>query len=95
MKVCVKIVVLLFFLFLATPTIVSLLQDDDADTIVVCSITEEEVHKEIKEVKAGPSLVFEFGVLPAIKKSTLIKSKNLLRHNNVSGDIFIPPPEVI
>jgi len=95
MKVCVKIVVLLFFLFLATPTIVSLLQDDDADTLVVCSITEEEVHKEIKELKAGPSLVFEFGVLTAIKKSTLIKSKNLLRHNNVSGDIFIPPPEVI
>jgi len=96
MKACVNIVVFLFFTFLAAPTIVSLLQDEDTDVSNVYSITEEEIQKEIKEVKAGLYNVFELAELvPVIKKSALIQFKYLLKHNNVSGDIFSPPPEVV
>lgn len=94
MKVCVKIVILLFFTFLAAPTIVSIMHDeDDADITVMVSL-EEEIQKEIKEVKAAPHMVFEFAFVPGQKKSTLIKSKNPRGHNNVFGDIFLPPPEL-
>jgi hypothetical protein len=93
MNLCIKIVVFLFFTFLAAPTIVSLLEDDDADMSVVYSVNEEEVQKEIKEVKAGPHIIFELAFVPVIKRSTLIKSKYLQKHNNVSGDIFLPLPK--
>ncbi|WP_185965604.1 hypothetical protein [Flavobacterium zepuense] len=96
MKACVNIVVFLFFIFLAAPTIVSLLQDEDTDVSTVYSITEEEIQKEIKEVKAGPQFIFELvALVPVIEKSALIQSKYLLKHSNVSGDIFLPPPEVV
>jgi len=94
MKIWVNIVVFLFFTFLATPTIVSLLEDE-TDVSIVYSTSEEEMHKDIKEVKMGSCYVYEFNFIPLTKKSTLIKSKNLQKHNNVSGDIFIPPPELI
>jgi len=95
MKICVNIVVFLFLTFLAAPTLVCLLEDDDKDVSVVYSLSEEEMHKEMKEVKAPPHHVFEFAFFPVVKKSTLIKSKNLQKHANVSGDIFLPPPEFI
>lgn len=94
MKVLVNIVVLLFLTFLSMPTIVSLLEDEDTDVSVVYGFSEEEMHKEIKEVKIGPQWVYEPAFIPVIKKSTIIKSKNLQRHENVYGDIFSPPPEV-
>jgi len=93
MKACIHIVVLLFFTFLAAPTIVSIMHDeDDADITVVVSL-EEEIQKEIKEIKVVPYTAFEFAFIPLQKKSTLIKSKNPRGHKNVFGDIFLPPPE--
>ena len=94
MKIWVNILVLLFFTFLATPTIVSILEDD-TDVSVVYSFSEEEMHKDIKQLKTNSHYIHEFAFLPLTKKSTLIKSKNLQKHNNVSGDIFSPPPEFI
>ena len=82
----------LFLLFLAAPTVVYLLEDDDTETSVVYSL-EEEIQKDIKEIKAGPQFVFEFAFFPVTAKSTVIKSKNPRRHTNVFGDIFLPPPE--
>lgn len=93
MKFLVNIVVLLFLTFLSAPTIVSLLQDEDTDVSAVYGFSEEEIHKEIKEVKMCPQWVYEPAFIPVIKKSALIKSKNLQRHENVCGDIFSPPPE--
>ncbi|AXG75052.1 hypothetical protein DVK85_12760 [Flavobacterium arcticum] len=93
MKFIVSIVLLMFISFLATPTIVSLL-DDNTDVSICYSLNEEEIHKEIKEIKAGPS-EFSFCFLGAIKKSSKITSNNLRRHKRVFGDVLSPPPDVI
>jgi hypothetical protein len=93
MKSCVYIVLFLFATFLAVPTIVSILRDkDDADVTVMVSL-EEEIQKEIKEVKIVPYHPFEFPFVPTQQKTALIISKNPHGHKNVFGDIFIPPPE--
>jgi len=95
MKIFANIVVLLFLFFLATPTLVYIMADeDDAQISIVCS-AEEEIHKDIKEVKAGPQLVFELSAFIPVVKKTAIQSGNLQRHSNVFGDIFIPPPETV
>ncbi len=92
MKILVSIVLLLFISFLAAPTIVSLL-DDNTDVSISYSLNEEEIHKELKEIKAGPS-EFTFCFLEGIKKSSKITSNNLRIHKCVFGDVFSPPPEV-
>lgn len=92
MKFCVNIVLFLFLAFLAAPTIVSLLQDD-ADTSMVYNLSEEEYHKDIKEVKAGPQMDFGLTLFMVPKKTALINSDNLQRPYSVFGDIFSPPPE--
>lgn len=91
MKFVVNIVLILFLSFLAAPTIVSLIEDD-ADISMVYSLTEEEIHKEIKQLKEHP-YEFQPAYFPAVKKSTII-SENLQRHGNVFEDIFSPPPEL-
>ncbi|WP_417351618.1 hypothetical protein [Flavobacterium alkalisoli] len=93
MKFLVKIVLFLFITFLSAPTIISLMEDDDADISMVYSLNEEEIHKEIKEIKAGPQIELELPLVILEKKSKVINSKNLLRHTNAFGDIFSPPPE--
>ena len=97
MKILVNIVILLFLAFLSAPTIVSLMEDEDDDITVVYGFDEEEMQKEMKEVKICPQYwVYEPAFIPVIEKSTLINSENLRKHDNsVFGDIFIPPPEVV
>ena len=93
MKIIVNIVLILFLSFLAAPTVVSLMEDD-ADMSLCYSFTEEEIQKEIKEVKVAPT-EFHFVVFDAIKLSSEIKSENLQRHDNVFEGIFSPPPEIV
>lgn len=93
MKALVSIVVFLFITFLAAPTIVSILEDDDTETCIVYSMDEEEIHKDIKEIKVGVVHMYEPAFIPLIKTCSKIPSGNLHKHENVSGDIFIPPPE--
>lgn len=69
--------------------------EDEADVSIAYSLTEEEIHKELKEVKVGPCADFEIPLLVTHKKSTLINSENLQRHENAFGDIFSPPPEQV
>ena len=93
MKTCINIMILMFLFFLATPTLVYVMADDeDTELSLVCS-AEEEIQKDIKEVKAGPQMVFEFIVFMPVAKKAVIKSRNLQRHSNVFGDIFLLPPE--
>jgi len=94
MKFLVNILLFLFLSFLSAPTIISLIEDD-ADTSMVYSLAEEEMHKEIKEVKAQPTTDFNLVFFIPQKKSTLIRSENLQRHDNVFEEIFSPPPEFI
>ena len=56
--------------------------------------TEEEIHKELKEVKAEiKSYDYPISTI-ALKKSRIV-SENLSKHDNVSSVIFSPPPEFI
>jgi pantoate kinase len=93
MKFLVNIVLFLFVSFLAAPTVVSLIQDE-ADVSMVYSLTEEEIQKEIKEVKAAPQCMLGVAFFIQSKKKTVIKSANLQKHDNLAGEIFSPPPEI-
>ena len=93
MKFIVKIMLIIFIAFLSTPTIVSLIEDK-ADTSYFYSTAEEEQpHKDFKAefVFYNPIEVVFF----SNPTSSLILSKNLLKHDNLSASIFIPPPEQV
>ena len=92
MKLLVNILLLIFLSFLATPTIVSLMQDD-ADVSVAYNLNEEEVHKELQEIKAGPNEFTFLFLMKELKTKSQINTGYLLRHKLVFGDIFLPPPE--
>lgn len=92
MKLLVNILLLIFLSFLATPTIVSLIQDD-VDVSVAYNLNEEEVHKELQEIKAGPNEFTFFFLMKELKTKSQINTEYLLRHKLVFGDIFLPPPE--
>lgn len=84
---------MLFLSFLAAPTVVSLMEDE-ADVSIAYSLTEEEMQKELAEVKYSPS-EFYYTLLTVTKKTSEIKSENLQRHDNVFEEIFSPPPEQV
>lgn len=94
MKFFVNIVLFLFLSFLATPTIVSLLQDD-ADMSMVYSLTEEEIQKEIKEIKAAAYTELRLPFFATAKKTIAIIAANDDDHDNVSREIHSPPPDFI
>ncbi|WP_445454583.1 hypothetical protein [Flavobacterium sp. 25HG05S-40] len=94
MKFCTSLLLILFVAFLSTPTVVTLIQKN-VDTSFFYSFAEEEIHKELKEVKAEVKQNFDYPFLELkIIKATII-SENLSRHDNVSSEIFSPPPELI
>lgn len=94
MKIIVNIILFLFLSFLSAPTIISLMQDD-ADVSIAYSLTEEELQKEIKEVKAGPEHEFRLAFFNILQKKAHINSENELRHENAISKIFSPPPEQV
>lgn len=97
MKVFVSILLFLFLSFLTAPTVISLVKDD-ADTSMVYSLNEEEIQKEIKEikeVKAQPGHEFNVVLFSGYNTSSKIVSENLQKHDNISREIFSPPPETI
>lgn len=92
MKILVRILLFVFVVFLSTPTIVSLIEEN-TDTSYFYSMSEEEqVHKEVKaEFKFEPyPIVLNY----SFKTSSLILSENLSKHDNVASSIFIPPPDL-
>jgi len=94
MKLAVNILIFLFIAFLATPTIVSLIERK-VNTSMFYSTSEEEcLHKDMKELKAALKIeqfhFFNFST----KSSSLIVSENKSRHDNVTSSIFSPPPNV-
>ena len=84
----------MFLSFLTAPTVICLVQED-ADVSIAFSLTEEEIQKELKEVKAGPEQEFMLAFIPVTKKTTLINSENMVRHENANSEIFSPPPEQV
>jgi len=92
MKFAAKILLFVFFTFLVTPTVVSLIEKS-CDTSFFYSMSEEEHHKELKaEFRFSNEITF---VNLSGNTSGLVLSENLSKHDNVSGTIFIPPPEQV
>ncbi|PHK35534.1 hypothetical protein VF13_37485 [Nostoc linckia z16] len=93
----VNIVLFLFLSFIAAPTVVSLVEDSDTDVSMFYNVNEEEVQKSLQEIKAhsGFDYQFSFIAIPLAKKSSLILSENLQRHENAFEDVFLPPPETV
>lgn len=94
MKFFARLLLILFVAFLSAPTVVSLIQKN-TDTSLFYSLTEEEIHKELKEVKAEMKQQFDYPFLDAAIQKTSVISENLSKHDNVSSEIFSPPPELI
>lgn len=94
MKFFARLFLFVFVVFLSTPTVVTLIQKN-TDTSLFYSFAEEEIHKELKEVKAELKQQFDYPFLDLKIKQTTIISENLSKHDNVAAEIFSPPPELI
>ncbi|WP_298121258.1 hypothetical protein [Flavobacterium sp.] len=95
MKSVARILVVLFIAFLSTPTVVSLIEKN-TDVSIFYSFSEEEIHKDLKEIKAELKQQFDYPFMDLkIKLNSKIISENLSHHDNVTSSIFSPPPELV
>lgn len=95
MKFMSKIVLGIFILFLATPTIVSVI-DKDIDISYFFNLGEEETHSAFNEIKSIPTiysipLVIDFEGIQKVKYS-ILKDRKV---NSIKPKVFLPPPELI
>ncbi|MFN3754004.1 hypothetical protein [Flavobacterium sp.] len=94
MKFIASLILILFVAFLSTPTVVTLIKKS-TDISVFYSFAEEEIHKDIKEVK-GLKQCFDYPFTELqLHPNSKIISENLSRHDNTTEEIFSPPPELI
>ena len=93
MKFTVKLVIFIFFIFLSTPTIVSLIEKNTDISFFYSSAELEDMHKDVKLEFKFDTFSFAFYNLP--KMSSVVLSENLSKHDNISTSIFIPPPYLV
>jgi hypothetical protein len=87
--------ILVFFIaFLSTPTVVTLIKKS-TDISVFYSFAEEEIHKDLKEVKAIKQFFDYPFTETTLNSDSKIVSENLSKHDNVAEEIFSPPPELV
>jgi hypothetical protein len=93
MKLTARIFLFLFIVFLATPTVVTMVKKS-CDTSRFFSLSEEEhTQKEIKVFTRYDEIQVVF-LISKNNKSILILSENLSKHDNVTASIFSPPPDL-
>lgn len=92
MKLIASFILFIFVAFLSTPTIVTLIKKN-TDVSMFYSFAEEENHKEVK-AHICVSFDYPFIELNQSRDSKII-TNNLLRHDNIAEEIFIPPPELV
>ncbi|MFN8274088.1 MAG: hypothetical protein U0X58_04315 [Flavobacteriaceae bacterium] len=93
MKWLAQILLVLFVTFLATPTIVSLIEKS-TDTSYFYSMSEEE--QAHKEIKADLNVDLSYALLHFPSRvSKIILSPDCVKHDNLASTIFIPPPELV
>jgi hypothetical protein len=93
MKLVARILLFIFITFLSTPTIVQAIKKSNSATMSI-SLSEEEVHKELKLV-VHPTILEHEVLLPiCIEKKTII-SENIVKLDNISPSIFAPPPNLV
>ncbi|MEC4003690.1 hypothetical protein OX283_003410 [Flavobacterium sp. SUN052] len=95
MKYIARIFLFLFVAFLSTPTLICLIKKN-TNTSAFYNFNEEEIHKDLKEIKANlkDDYNFVFVTAPIILNSKII-SENLSKHDNIAEEIFSQPPEFI
>ena len=85
----------LFIAFLSTPTVVTLIEKA-TDISMFYNFSEEEIHKDLKVIKADLKQQFDYPFMDLkIKLNSKIISENLSHHDNVTSSIFSPPPELV
>lgn len=97
MKLLVNIFLFIFITFLATPTLIGMV-DKEADTSYFYTMCEEEEnHSPFNEIKTVPTtnysvVHFSFGELA---KLNVLMEHDLLNFDNLAHQIFSPPPNLI
>lgn len=89
-----KLILIVFMLFLATPTIVSAI-DNSVDTSYFFNMGEEENHAAFNEIKSIPTiysipLIIDFEGLQKVQYS-ILKDRKV---NSIKPNIFLQPPEL-
>ena len=94
MKFVVKILLVVFLVFLSTPTIVSMIEKStDTSFFFDLSEEEEESQKEFKvDFKFYSAIEF---VTFSVTTSNLILSEDITEHDNIAATIFVTPPEEV
>ncbi len=82
-----------FFIVLSTPTILSLIEKNTDVSFFYSSAELVDMHKDVKFEIKYDTFSFSFFTLP--KKSSIVLSENLSKHDNISSSIFIPPPDLV
>ncbi|MDR7210486.1 hypothetical protein [Flavobacterium piscis] len=94
MKLIARILLFIFFAFLSTPAIVTVIKkSSDVSMFFSCS-EEEQSHKEIKAAVYPPVFDHEL-FFPVYIESKLIASENIVKLDNISPSIFAPPPNFL
>lgn len=97
MKLLVNIFLFIFITFLATPTLIGMV-DKEADTSYFYTMCEEEEnHSPFNEIKTVPTInysviQFSFGELA---KLNVLMEHDLLSFDNLAHQIFSPPPNFV
>ena len=91
MKLIARLFLFLFIAFLSTPTIIKLIEKSNDTSIFFIMSEEEHVKKEVKNLLYIVDSSSSFELKRTIGRS-LILSENLSKHDNISRQIFSPPP---
>ena len=95
MKLAVNIMLFVFITFLSVPTIVTLIEKE-TDISAFYSFSEEEIQKQVKEIKAEVKTNYNNELFNSLNNAkTVIVSENRSKHDAISEEIFSPPPELI
>jgi hypothetical protein len=91
MKLIARILLFIFFAFLSTPAIVTAIKKSSDTSMFFSCSEEEQVHKELKAA-VYPSIFEHEFAFPVYIESKLILSGNIVKLDNISPSIFVPPP---
>ncbi len=93
MKLIINTVLFLFIIFLSTPTVVGMF-DDDVDISCIYNLAEEEeTNPTVLEVKILPLIQYTFLNFFIFETSKFnVNLNHVLSYNNLAHKIFSPPP---
>lgn len=92
MKTLVRVVLVLFLLMQAVPTVAAILEEEP-ETLVSIDI-EEETDEETEPFKTGPS-EFTFSLRYSTQKDLQIISDSFRKHTSVFGTVSPPEKDII